>query len=113
MKKQHILDRLESLKLPLDTLEQIDREYKSWKPADKEEFLEFFKLAALVTGVLKFPEKRSSFRPHSPADIKMNEAYSLLLLGSFKAYQANKLRIAEDIEAGREQVYGPFLVFEE
>jgi preprotein translocase subunit Sss1 len=58
MKKQHILDRLEGLKLPMDSLEQIAREYEAWKP-DKEEFREFFKLAALVTGVLKFPEKRS------------------------------------------------------
>jgi hypothetical protein len=113
VKKQHILDRLEGLKLPMDTLQQIEREYNAWRPEDKQEFRAFFKLAATVTGVLKFPEKRSSFRPHSPADIRMNEAYSLLILGSFKAYQANRLRVAEDIEAGREQVYGPFLVFEE
>jgi hypothetical protein len=43
----------------------------------------------------------------------MNEAYGLLLFGAWKAHQANALRVAEDIEAGREQVYGPFLVFEE
>ena len=113
MKKQHILDKLESLKLPMDTLQQIEREYNAWRPEDKQEFREFFRLAALVTGVLKFPEKRSLSRPKSPADIKMNEAYGLLLFGAWKARQANALRVAEDIEAGREQVYGPFLVFEE
>jgi hypothetical protein len=113
MKKQDILARLENLEIPADSLEQIEREYQAWKPENKEEFREFMKLAATVTGVLKFPEKRSSFRPRTPADIRMQEAFSLLLLGAWKAHQANALRVAEDIEAGHEQAYGPWLVFEE
>lgn len=112
MKKQHILDRLEDLKLPMDMLEQIGREYTAWEP-EKEELREFMKLAATVTGVLKYPEKHSTFGRHSPADIKMQEAFSLLTLGAWKAHHANALRVAEDIEAGREETYGPFLVFEE
>lgn len=111
MDKRDILTRLEGLKLSMDSLEQMERDFESWE-RDDEEDQEFIKLVSKITGVLKFPVNPTP-RKSTPADIKMADTWSLLVLAAWKAHQANTLRVAEDIEAGRDETYGPLTVFEE
>ncbi len=106
MKNKRYLS-LDSPKVTMDSLEQIEREYKAWKPANLEEEEEFWRIAEKVTGVLKFPVERPLNQTFTPADNEYWKAFVLLIFGAWKAHQANALRLAEDREAGRERTYGP------